>query len=144
MTAPAGAVAPAEWSADPGVWMDAIHPDDSQGETPLLPVLNRYKPTGGTGGVDFLTKRPITTVTRSHVNAVVQHSEWEAEAAKVLDASPHVAFFVRNDVAPQMPAIDVARGYRAPLNITRAKDVFEKIEKAQLPLVTVTASGVEA
>ena len=31
----------------------------------------------------------------------------------------------------------MARGYRAPLNITRGKDVFQKIAKAGLPLVDV-------
>jgi hypothetical protein len=31
----------------------------------------------------------------------------------------------------------VARGYRAPLNITRGKDVYQKIAKAGLPLVDV-------
>lgn len=48
------------------------------------------------------------------------------------------AFFVRNDIAPEMAAITTARGYRAPLNMNRAKDIFEKIQKAGLPLVTVT------
>jgi hypothetical protein len=33
----------------------------------------------------------------------------------------------------------VARGYRAPLNITRGKDVFQKIAKAGLPLVDVVS-----
>ena len=48
------------------------------------------------------------------------------------------AFFLRNDVAPQIQEIDVARGYRAPLNISSARHVFEKLERAGLPLVTVT------
>ncbi len=48
------------------------------------------------------------------------------------------AFFLRNDVAPQIQEIDVARGYRAPLNISSAKHVFEKLERAGLPLVTIT------
>jgi len=47
------------------------------------------------------------------------------------------AFFLRNDLGPQIREIDVARGYRAPLNITRGKDVFQKIAKAGLPLVDV-------
>ena len=49
------------------------------------------------------------------------------------------AFFLRNDLAPDIREIDVARGYRAPLNITRAKDVFHKIAKAGLPLVDVVS-----
>jgi hypothetical protein len=49
------------------------------------------------------------------------------------------AFFLRNDVGPAIHDIDVVRGYRAPLNIARAKDVFQKIAKAGLPLVDVVS-----
>jgi hypothetical protein len=51
------------------------------------------------------------------------------------------AFFLRNDVATDIPPLDVARGYRPPSNIARATDVFVKIEQAGLPLVTVTEAG---
>lgn len=47
------------------------------------------------------------------------------------------AFFLRNDLGPDIREIEVARGYRAPLNITRGKDVYQKIAKAGLPLVDV-------
>lgn len=53
------------------------------------------------------------------------------------------AFFLRNDIAPEIPAIDPVWGYRAPLNIAEAKDVFGKIDRAKLTLVTVTAEGTE-
>jgi len=52
------------------------------------------------------------------------------------------AFFVRNDIAPDVPAIDVARGYRAPKEMEDSQDVFGKIERAGLTLVTVTPDGV--
>ena len=48
------------------------------------------------------------------------------------------AVFLRNDIAPTIPAIDAARGYRPPPNAGRAQDAFDKIEQAGLPLVTVT------
>jgi type III restriction enzyme len=76
---------------------DAIMPDDSSGEPPLLPILDRYRPVGTTGGVDFPTTRPISVTTKSHINSVVQHSSWEAEAAKVLEASDLVKCYARND-----------------------------------------------
>jgi type III restriction enzyme len=76
---------------------DAIMPDDSSGEPPLLPILNRYRPVGTTGGVDFPTTRPISTTTKSHINSVVQHSTWEAEAAKLLNDSDVVKCYARND-----------------------------------------------
>ena len=76
---------------------DSIHPDDSEGEPPLLPILNRYRPMGSTASVDFPTRRPVTPATRSHINLVVQHSNWEAEAAVLLDASDLLEFHARND-----------------------------------------------
>jgi type III restriction enzyme len=83
-----------------------IYPDDSAGEPPLLPVLNSYRPYGSTGGVDFITLRPILSTKRSHLNAVVLDSgdltnpTWEAAAAKLLDsdkAEGLVKFYARND-----------------------------------------------
>ena len=47
------------------------------------------------------------------------------------------AFFVRTDLAPDIREIDVARGYRAPLNIRRGKDVYQKLVRTGLPLVDV-------
>ena len=76
---------------------DAIYPDDSAGEPPLLPILNRYRPTGSTSGVDFVTTRPTSPSTKSHINSVVQHSTWEADAAKLLDSCDLVSFYARND-----------------------------------------------
>jgi type III restriction enzyme len=79
---------------------DAIHPDDSQGEPPLLPILNRYRPTGSTAGVDFVTKRSVVSSAKSHINAVVLHSGWEAAAARLLEApeaSEIVEAYARND-----------------------------------------------
>lgn len=48
------------------------------------------------------------------------------------------AFFLRDDVSPAIPAIDVSRGYRAPKEKLTAQDVFQKIERAGLTLITVT------
>ena len=49
------------------------------------------------------------------------------------------AFFLRNDLGPDIREIDVALGYRAPLNIARGKGVYQKIAKAGLPLVDVVS-----
>jgi type III restriction enzyme len=76
---------------------DAIHPDDRLGEPPLLPVLNRYRPVGSTHGVDFVTTRPTVPATKSHINSVVLHSGWEADASMVLDSSDLVQHYARND-----------------------------------------------
>jgi type III restriction enzyme len=75
----------------------SIEPDNTQGEAPLLPVLDRYRPVGGTGTVDFLTPRPVFPTTKSAVNLVVQDSGWEGEAAAALESCPAVKSYVRND-----------------------------------------------
>jgi len=77
---------------------DAIVPDDAEGEPPLLPVLNRYKPIGTTAEVDFKTTRPCYMTGRSHVNQVVADTmAWEGSAAFRLEQSPAVTWYVRND-----------------------------------------------
>jgi hypothetical protein len=47
------------------------------------------------------------------------------------------AFFLRNDVGPDIQEIDAKVAYRAPLNISNARKVFGEIDKAGLPLVTI-------
>jgi hypothetical protein len=46
------------------------------------------------------------------------------------------AFFVRGDVAPGLPSIEVNRGYRAPKGMD-LDDVFSKIDQAGLKLVEI-------
>lgn len=51
------------------------------------------------------------------------------------------AFFLRNDIAPDIQAITVQQGYRTASNAHPKRDAFSKIEATGLPLVTVTESG---
>ena len=51
------------------------------------------------------------------------------------------AIFLRNEIAPEIPEIDVARGFRAPKEAKDSHDVFGKIERAGLKLVTVMSDG---
>ncbi len=78
---------------------DAIMPDDSGGEPPLLPILNRYKPIGTTAEVDFKTKRPCRGTQRSHINQVVADTQsWESTCVFKLEQSKKtVSFYARND-----------------------------------------------
>ena len=77
---------------------DAIMPDDSGGEPPLLPILNRYKPIGTTAEVDFKTKRPCHGTMRSHINQVVTDTQtWETTAEFRLEQTRAVKFYARND-----------------------------------------------
>ena len=66
----------------------AIKPDDDAGEAPLLPILNRYQPTGSTAQVDFKTTRPCFTTVYSHINLVAADTaRWEQSAAFRLEAA---------------------------------------------------------
>lgn len=81
-----------------GYLCDAIVPDDAEGEPPLLPVLNRYKPIGTSADVDFTTTRPCHGTQKSHVNQVVLDTKtWESSVAFRLEASNLVERYVRND-----------------------------------------------
>lgn len=64
----------------------AIKPDDTQGEPPLRPVLNRYKPIGDTSGVDYKTTRTVFPTEHSHMNAMTADTkQWEQSAAFYLE-----------------------------------------------------------
>ncbi|MCY3724082.1 MAG: DEAD/DEAH box helicase family protein [Candidatus Poribacteria bacterium] len=78
--------------------MTAIQPDETKGEIPLLPILNRYAPIVTSADVDFLTPRPCTETQRSHVNQVVLDTgTWERAAKFRLEQSEVVECYVRND-----------------------------------------------
>ncbi len=80
---------------------DAIQPDDSQGEPPLLPILNRYQPIGSTVDVNFKTTRTVHPTQFSHINAMpMDTATWESSAAFRLELAAHhglVQCYARND-----------------------------------------------
>jgi type III restriction enzyme len=79
----------------------AIRPDNSQGEAPLLPLLNRYEPLGSTERVNFKTVRPCFGTRHSHINQVAADTtQWEQTAAFRLEqAALHgvIQYYARND-----------------------------------------------
>lgn len=76
----------------------AIKPNDEKGEPPLLPILNRYKPTGTTSEVDFKTVQRVHDTAKSHLNQVVLDTRtWESAAAFRLEESPLVSSYAKND-----------------------------------------------
>ena len=80
---------------------DAIQPDDSSGEPPLLPLLNRTQEIGSTAGVEFRTKRPVFATMASHIGHVVADTaSWEQSAAFRLEQAAQqglVRFYARNE-----------------------------------------------
>ena len=78
----------------------AIEPADAEGEPPLMPVLNRYKPIGSTRDVDFKTTKPVWSTNISHINQVVADTAtWEQGAAFRLEQlrDRAVKFYAKND-----------------------------------------------
>jgi len=81
--------------------INAIEPDDTQGEAPLLPILNRYKPRGTTAEVDFKTTRPCVFTRFSQINQVAADTNtWEQIATFRLEeavVAGWVKYYARND-----------------------------------------------
>ena len=76
----------------------AIQPNETHGEIPLMPLLNRYKPIGTSSDVDFMTKRPCQGTQRSHINQVALDTHtWERATCFGLEQSEIVECYVRND-----------------------------------------------
>jgi type III restriction enzyme len=79
----------------------AIEPNKFEGEPPLLPQLNKYRPIGSTELVNFSTKKPVKETIKSHVNLVVADTQqWEQSAAFILETeelAPYVKCYVKND-----------------------------------------------
>src|SRR5208337_3073650 len=76
---------------------DAIKPDVSQGEAPIVPIYETRRGPGSTGEVDFWTSREVREVVKSHLNYVVADTKkWEESAAYYIDTNDLVDAFVKN------------------------------------------------
>ena len=85
-----------------GLLIAAIIPDDDEGEAPLLPRLNRYKPIGSTEKVHFKTVKPVQVTGASHLNFVAcDTGSWEQAATfqleKLATRQEIVFCYARND-----------------------------------------------
>lgn len=78
--------------------IDAIEPESTSSTPPLLPRIERHRPTGSTKEVLFRTMKPVQQTLKSHVSHVVLDSiTYEGSAAFHLEQSPHVVAYVKND-----------------------------------------------
>jgi type III restriction enzyme len=75
---------------------EALHPDETEGETPEVPRYEQGRGPGSTADVDFWTSKKVKEIKKSHLNYVVQDSKWEQSAAFYLDRHPQVEAFVKN------------------------------------------------
>jgi len=77
---------------------DAIRPKTADGRDRLLPVINRFTPSGSSAAVNFTTIRQCYPTQRSHVDQVVLDTDtWEQSVAHQLESSDAVSHYVRND-----------------------------------------------
>lgn len=68
-------------------------------DTRMKAMLDAYNPRGSTNHVSFNTSKADlykTSPDKSHVNFVVCDSDWEGELARVVEAHPSVASYVKN------------------------------------------------
>lgn len=76
----------------------AIEPDTAAGETPILPIIERFRPLGSTGEVLFRTVKPCVGTTKSHISHVVLDSpKWEHTVAYYLEQMPEIITYAKND-----------------------------------------------
>jgi type III restriction enzyme len=114
--------------------MDAIEPDEGEGEPPLLPVLNRHKPIGTTAGVDFKTVRPCVMTNKSHVNQVVADTNsWEQQAVVQMEMCDAVKFYVRNEDQDSLVLIpyeyfDISKHYKPDFMVRLINDMTVLLE----------------
>ena len=77
---------------------EAIEPDTESGESPILPVIERFRPIGSTSEVLFRTVRLTVGTTKSHISHVVLDApRWEHSVAYQLEQMPEVVAYARND-----------------------------------------------
>ena len=113
-----------------GRLLDTIKPDDSQGEPPLMPILNRYTPIGTTADVDFKTTRTVHSTIHSHINAMpMDTATWESSAAFHIELAVQkgiAKFYTRNDgLGFTIPYeyYGISHGYEPDFLIRLANDV---------------------
>ncbi len=67
------------------------------GEALIVPLLNRYNPSGSTSHVHAATSKPVFATKKSHVNLVVADTgSWEQIAAKTFEQIDAVQSYVKN------------------------------------------------
>lgn len=117
-----------------------------------MPLLRPYEPIGSTQYVDFTTTKTVWPTTKSHLNYLVQDSNWESKVGQVLEEMDEVICYVKNDrlglripytfegdAAHYLPdiLIRVATGDEEPLNLVvevtgeRRKDKQVKVDTTQ-------------
>ena len=75
----------------------SIDSASDDGESTLLPRIDRLRPMGSTQDVQFRTSKPTRPTVKSHISDVVLDSTWEGSAAHYLELCPFVVSYAKND-----------------------------------------------
>lgn len=77
--------------------LTAIEPATDEGESTLLPRIERFRRLGSTADVQFRTWKPTQPTQKSHVSHVVLDSSWEGAVATSLESLATVVSYARNE-----------------------------------------------
>jgi type III restriction enzyme len=75
----------------------AIDSANDDGESTLLPRIDRLRPVGSTSDVQFRTTKPVHPTMKSHISHVVLDSTWEGAVAYILERCKFVLSYAKND-----------------------------------------------
>lgn len=75
----------------------SIDSASDDGESTLLPRIDRLRPMGSTQDVQFRTVKLTRPTVKSHISDVVLDSTWEGSAAHYLETCPFVVAYAKND-----------------------------------------------
>jgi type III restriction enzyme len=77
--------------------LSSIDSANDDGESTLLPRIDRLRPVGSTQDVQFRTSKPTRPTIKSHISDVVLDSSWEGSAAHYLETCPFAVSYAKND-----------------------------------------------
>ena len=118
---------------------DGILPKAADKDSPLVPVLNSYRPFLMTKDVDYVTTRNIIPLGKSHLNAMVYRSQDEVNAVKKLEEWDWVKCFSPNDTKIN---------FKIPYDYGPQKHLYEpdfmvKLENDLIVLLEIKGTGGE-
>ena len=106
----------------------------------LEPIFDRDRPIRSTGDMfSWYTGKPCQPTRKSHINFCVYDSTWEASDAYVLDTSPHVTAWVKNDHL----GFEVLYVYRGVAGKRYRPDFLVRIESGDMLVLETKGQDTE-
>lgn len=114
---------------------NALLRQDGNRSEVLVPMFKRFDPEGSTVDVDFLSRKAVIDVSRSHVSHVVldgiKGNTWEEGVAGILEKQEDVHSFAKNDhLGFRVPYVHEGRSHEyLPDFLVRLKDRGDGVER---------------